>query len=457
MSTVFPGNIDTFVNPTASPPGTDKLSTTTILHSTMHTNENDAIVAIENYLGKQGSAVTGSITYQVDNLTTIVGTGAASGAPTSGTYLVLSALTGTAARLFTLGAGLSGTDAGSGSTYTLTNTVTAGAIATNGLIRHSVSPNVTIIGGSKGYCMKYVSALDKLFFTSGTASGTLFYMDRVTDTPVVIATYSSPAKTPGNFIYSSVSGYLYIDNPAAGAVFSVNASTGAVVTYPISARGDSGMAIRTSTGLIYCVSANGEFRAIDPSTDTAGSLLATLASAPAATTPFAITYADSNDSMYILRGDGKVQRWDCATATMGTAFSCFSSAASAGSIQYCASTGLVYVVSQNDSAGLKTITPGVDAVTTTYAYPAGFSNQTSSYGANMIEFGDYLYIGTGATAPATILVFKKSPAAFVTSIIADNATASYGRFIGGVYAEGVLYCSHGSTAAGNTTYKVYGR
>lgn len=123
MATNFPGGYDTFVNPTASPPGTDKLSTIAVKHSSQHTNLNDAVTAIEHAFGLSGT--TSGVHYSLNQLsgqvTTINATisGSSGGAPVTGGYLVLGTLTGTAARTFTLGAGLSGTDAGSGSTYTV--------------------------------------------------------------------------------------------------------------------------------------------------------------------------------------------------------------------------------------------------------------------------------------------------------------------------------------------------
>ena len=47
MATNFPGNIDSFTNPT----GTDHLDDVPVLHSEQHSNLNDAITAVETKVG----------------------------------------------------------------------------------------------------------------------------------------------------------------------------------------------------------------------------------------------------------------------------------------------------------------------------------------------------------------------------------------------------------------------
>src|SRR6185503_19345707 len=59
MSTNFPGAIDTFTNPQP----TDL--TTSPSHAAQHDNENDAILALENKVGTNGSATTSTLDYQI--------------------------------------------------------------------------------------------------------------------------------------------------------------------------------------------------------------------------------------------------------------------------------------------------------------------------------------------------------------------------------------------------------
>lgn len=64
MATNFPTAIDNFPNPTSA----DKLDTVLVLHSTQHSNMNDAIEAIEAKLGVNLSSVENSIDYIVKTL-----------------------------------------------------------------------------------------------------------------------------------------------------------------------------------------------------------------------------------------------------------------------------------------------------------------------------------------------------------------------------------------------------
>jgi hypothetical protein len=63
MATNFPTSIDSPVDPTGNQPLNNPS------HSSQHQFENDAIVAIENYLGVSGSAVSTTITYKLNHLT----------------------------------------------------------------------------------------------------------------------------------------------------------------------------------------------------------------------------------------------------------------------------------------------------------------------------------------------------------------------------------------------------
>jgi hypothetical protein len=65
MSTVFPGALDTLVNPTAVNP-TDAPS-----HSSQHINSNDAIEAMQAKIGIDGSLVTSSLDYKVNNASSV--------------------------------------------------------------------------------------------------------------------------------------------------------------------------------------------------------------------------------------------------------------------------------------------------------------------------------------------------------------------------------------------------
>ena len=63
MTTNFPTGLDTFVNPNAA---TDTLAS--VPHDSQHANANDAIAALEAKVGVDGSAVTSSLDYRVNDL-----------------------------------------------------------------------------------------------------------------------------------------------------------------------------------------------------------------------------------------------------------------------------------------------------------------------------------------------------------------------------------------------------
>lgn len=63
MPSAFPYLLDSFINPT----GSNHLSDLIVLHSLQHTNNNDAIEAIQTRIGIISSSVTNSIEYELHN------------------------------------------------------------------------------------------------------------------------------------------------------------------------------------------------------------------------------------------------------------------------------------------------------------------------------------------------------------------------------------------------------
>lgn len=64
MPTNFPGGLDNFTNPTSA----DNLNAPAVLHSDEHSNANDAIEAIEQWIGVSGSAVVSTMEYRINYL-----------------------------------------------------------------------------------------------------------------------------------------------------------------------------------------------------------------------------------------------------------------------------------------------------------------------------------------------------------------------------------------------------
>lgn len=63
MTTNFPSSLDSFSNPSA----TDAMDSATVPHADQHANVNDAVEALQAKVGVDGSAVAGSLDYQVAN------------------------------------------------------------------------------------------------------------------------------------------------------------------------------------------------------------------------------------------------------------------------------------------------------------------------------------------------------------------------------------------------------
>jgi hypothetical protein len=70
MATSFPTGLDSFSDPIATTPITNNTDPT-LNHATQHTNENDAINAIEVKLGVDGSAVTTTIDYKLKSTSSV--------------------------------------------------------------------------------------------------------------------------------------------------------------------------------------------------------------------------------------------------------------------------------------------------------------------------------------------------------------------------------------------------
>lgn len=107
MPTVFPGGLDNFTNPTPA----DRLSTPTVLHSTQHTNANDAIEALEAKVGINGSLDADSLDYKISAITptgTVVSSNTTLGAShhvvvvTNGSTITLPSATGISDREYNI-------------------------------------------------------------------------------------------------------------------------------------------------------------------------------------------------------------------------------------------------------------------------------------------------------------------------------------------------------------------
>ncbi len=400
-------------------------------------------------------------------------------APADATYLTLSTnATLTNERVFTPGTGLAAiVDGGAGTTATLNHSNSIGATTvfsanltvdstghataltgnalndyTGGLIINSGQPVAVAQTVNNAYTQAdlFYSPETGIVYSvlnNGT-NGALHYIDRVTDSPVLLVAYTGKRTQWG--IYSPVSGLFYISY--TNAFMSVNAATGAIVTAPITGvKADAGGAIRTSTGHIYTVTrADKVIYQTNPSTDLIVGTGPTMTNFPIQEN--AITYCPTNDCMYIQTQFGAVERYDCATNTIAANFAVSTGGTTRGSIRYSAETDLIYVVNAAGTNAIRTIAPGADSVVNTYTPPPGLT--TSVAGSSMWtlhEHGDYFYIGTSAaTNPCSMaLIFKKASATFVGSLRLSGTTTSLtGLGIAGVVAERVMYIGNAQSQVG---------
>lgn len=468
MSTLFPTSIDTFVNPTA----VDRLNTTGVVHHEQHTNENDAIIAIETYLGIRGSTVTGSITYTLNSLASTVSGSAGGGAPTSASYLMVSAHTGTAARTFTLGAGLSGTDAGSGSTFTTRiypTGVTSGTyyspaftVNAQGQITFASDSGVGdgFVSGLPGapyylasfWFGNYVASLDRVYFDTKVATGSIYYIDRTVDLPVLVGTVSG--KTPGVWIYSTiVTGFVMSHSTSSGFVCTVTG--GSVVG--VSLGMDGGACIRTTvSGQTIYANALGNARTevFDPSSLTVTSTLATGAGG---TDGRSNVFVSGVDCVYQARRDGDVIKINCVTSGVTTISGIGLNLGSRCSAAYNLNANKVFFCGGN-AAATKTwyLTPGVDTIST-LSFPSGVPVSDGAYVCYAL--GNFVYFMTNNSSPPLLLVLDAINLTwkYPLTIGEANSTVNFdkGNFIAGVQTENVLYA--GTSNGSSVGYYSFGR
>ncbi len=438
----------------------------------MHTNENDAIVAIENYLGPTGSTSSGTITGQLNNLTSVV-SGASGGAAVSGSFLTVTVLSGTAARTFTLGAGLSGTDAGSGSTYTTRiyptgvasgtyykPTVTVNAqgqltfASTNGDASGFVQ-GVPLMSRTVAACnfAAHVSGTDRVYFTTFVATGSWYYIDRIMDYPVQLGVFSGRA--PNTWIYMPVT--TTVLHAATNNIAFTATVTGGIVITGIAALGiQGGCAIRTSvSGKTVYTSGRGNpyIYAYDP---VANSVIATITGNGLfpGQGGRSVAYVSGVEYVYVQHVNSDISVVACATNTLTATISGVGlNLSSDASLTYHLGANKVFCCGTNAAANKTwyfTPTTGTHTLST-LDFPAGFQGSNGAEGC--YTFGDYVYFSTNAANPSVVLVLDPLTLTWKHPLgITDNTatTMANAPFMAGVLNEGVLYL--GNSVSGFYTY-----
>ncbi len=471
MTTVFPGALDDFTNPTS---GT-QLSATGLKHHDAHSNLNDAVEAIEAYLGKTGSAVTGSITYQVNNLTTIVGTGTTGGV-TDAQYLTLATHTGlTVERTLAISGTLSGTDNGAGQTFVVRDLVTG--VSSGTFYRPTITVNsygkVTFAsdtGAGDGFVRgaptqprfvtsfwfgDYVSTYDKVYFNTKVATGSLYYIDRSTDLPVLIGPVSG--KTPGVMIYSTIlTGFVMSHSTSSGFYCAITGGTAVGVTLGM----DGGACIRTTvSGKTIYTNALGNARVeiFDPAS---AAVTNTLALGAGGTDGRSLCFVSGNDSAYLFNRSGDLIKIYCPTTGTVTVTGGIGTLASRSSCSYNLAANRVFCCGGNSSSKIAYFTPAAGSGTesiSTLSYPSSYVSD-GSYVA--FSNGNFVYFTSNSNTPSIALVLDAVNLTWKTlgfsENVANTTSLDRGSFMAGVPAEGVLYfgCSF-NTSVGFVTYGRY--
>ncbi len=472
MTTLFPGGLDDFTNPTS---GT-QLSATGIKHHQQHTDLNDAVEALERYVGANGSVsgVYYSLTSLSGQITTVYGviSGSSGGGVADDQRLVLAVHTGlTAERVFTAGAGLSGTDAGAGSTYTARiypTGVTSGtyyepAIVVNAQGQLTFASDA---GAGDGFVSgvplmprivtsmwfaDYLALTDRVYFTTRVTTGAWYYIDRVTDYPVLIATFSG--RTPNIFIYSTIITGFLIGN-GTSAAFAATVTGGIIYTGIASLGMEGGACVRTTVSgkTIYTGDrAKSAISVWDPASNTQPVTGISIGN-NVGDTGRDVVFVSGVDSVFSLNVNSDIAQIDCTTNTVVLTISGLGLNLSAGaSLTYNLNANRIFCCGTNSSAN-KTwyFTPGSTGKTD-LDFPAGF------HGSNGAEacysLGNFVYFCTNAASPAVTLVLDAINLTWKHPLGVSEATATTAnkpQFMVGIAAEGVYY--QGTSTAGFWTY-----
>jgi hypothetical protein len=498
VTTLFPAAYDDFLNPTS---GT-QLSATGYKHHQHHTDLNDAVEALEHVLGTPGvtsgtvyslvsisgalttlssTVVTGmqvlsSVTTTVSGLVTTV-SGTVSGAPLSGSYLTLSAVSGVPYRVMSVSGSLSGTDAGSGTTYTVRDLTTGVATGTyyNPVITVNSYGKLTFAsdsGDQSGLVRglppapryvasfwfgDYITSLDKVYFTTKIATGSIYYIDRTTDLPVLVATISG--KTPGAWIYSSIlTGFVGSNTAVLASGWVCTVTGGSVVGSTFSC--DGGLCTRTTvTGkTIYsCSNANNRVEVFDPATLTTTN---TIANGAGGTDGRSIIFISGSDSVYsIRRTDGDIFKVYCPTTGSVTLSGLGSSLGSRCALTYNANANRAFACGDTaNKVGYFTPAAGSGTETvTTLNFPPGASGSSGALG--IYSCGNYVYISTNISNPPYMLVLDAVNLIwkYPLQIAESSSTITFDRpsFMAGVAAENLLYVGISNSAS--IGYYAFGR
>lgn len=303
----------------------------------------------------------------------------------------------------------------------------------------------------------YISTLDKVYFTTKIATGSLYYIDRTTDLPVLINTISG--KTPGAWIYSTyLTGFVGSNNAILASGWVCTVTGGSIVGIPLPC--DGGLCIRTAvSGKTIYAAGNGSpgISVFDPATLTVTNTIATNAGG---TDGRSIVYVSGSDSVYSMRrGDGDITKVYCPTTGSATISGLGSALGSRCALTYNSAANRVFGCGDTNN-NLVYFTPAAGSGTETatkLAFPPGASGSAGAYG--VYSLGNYVYVSTNVSGPPYMLVYDAVNLAwkYPLTISDSSQTAGFDRpsFMAGVKAENLLYA--GTSNVSSIGYYVFGR
>lgn len=279
-----------------------------------------------------------------------------------------------------------------------------------------------------GRGLRYVSALDKIFYVEGALNGRIVAIDPITDYP--ITTYTS-TKTPKTWCYAAnanlAASRIWIANGTTD-LFSVNPNTWALDVASAGSRTDY-IVYSSVNGTLWGFDNNAfvlrEYNATTGAQIGANYGGGAISVANGNENP--MVYVAANNSIYYTDLFGVVKRFNCTSHAVTILGTLHAGADSSGGVML-GSDGLLYFTNAGSGADkykIKVVDPATDTVTATI----DMSTHLNTLAGFMwcYEWRGYLYVGCAGSSPVGIvLVIDFTTRALTASITAASLALTNG-------------------------------